>query len=203
MSKIPTKKHSKAELSRIKAQSAMQNDNSVANTYNKQLASKFTIILGYVLPLITIIWWAIKLQKTKNSSVEFEMSDFYIMTIPIVLALLLAAWIALKRVLSRHNSAFITILCILCCFPIASAINSSEFLKADLFSLVGKEYSVYKDPLIEAEEENSTSINTGMSDAERKELLEYEEKLKLENAEYLRNKAREDAIKEATEGLGS
>lgn len=206
MSKIPNKKHSKAELSRIKAQGAMQLQNSqVVNTYNKQLASKFTIVIGYTLPLLTIAWWILKKKQTENIGMSFEMLDFFIMVIPILLALLVALWIAIKRVLSRHNSAFISILCILCCFPIATAVNSSDLLKADLLSLMGKESIIEDVPLTDSEEgksDSETPVQGVMTDAERKELLEYERKLKKENEEFIRNKSREEALEKARKDLG-
>ena len=206
MSKIPNKKHSKAELSRIKAQGAMQLQNSqVVNTYNKQLASKFTIVIGYTLPLLTIAWWILKKKQTENIGMSFEMLDFFIMVIPILLALLVALWIAIKRVLSRHNSAFISILCILCCFPIATAVNSSDLLKADLLSLMGKESIIEDVPLTDSEEgksDSETPVQGVMTDAERKELLEYERKLKKENEEFIRNKSREEALEKAKQDLG-
>ena len=206
MSKIPNKKHSKAELSRIKAQGAMQLQNSqVVNTYNKQLASKFTIVIGYTLPLLTIAWWILKKKQTENIGMSFEMLDFFIMVIPILLALLVALWIAIKRVLSRHNSAFISILCILCCFPIATAVNSSDLLKADLLSLMGKESIIEDVPLTDFEEgksDSATPVQGVMTDEERKELLEYERKLKKENEEFIRNKSREEALEKAKQDLG-
>ena len=206
MSKIPNKKHSKAELSRIKAQGAMQLQNSqVVNTYNKQLASKFTIVIGYTLPLLTIAWWILKKKQTENIGMSFEMLDFFIMVIPILLALLVALWIAIKRVLSRHNSAFISILCILCCFPIAIAVNSSDLLKADLLSLIGKEPIIEDASLADSEEgdsDSATPVQGVMTDEERKELLEYERKLKKENEEFIRNKSREEALEKARKDLG-
>ena len=104
MSKIPEQKHSDKELSRLRAQSAMQASNSpIVETYNKKLAHKFTIIIGYILPLIAPFWVIVK-KISKDP--EYTMTDFWIMAIPIVIALIIALWIAIKRVLSRHNSAF-------------------------------------------------------------------------------------------------
>jgi len=65
MSKIPIKKHTREQLSRMKAQGAMQVNNSeIVNTYNKQLANKFTIVVGYLLPLITVVWSVVKKMRS-------------------------------------------------------------------------------------------------------------------------------------------
>lgn len=208
MSKIPDHKHSDQELSRLRAQSAMQASNSpIVETYNKKLANKFTIILGYALPLI-VPFWGIVSWMAKDS--ESTMTDFYIMAIPILFALLIALWIAIKRVLSRHNSAFILILSLFCSFPLFSMVNSSEYLKYELLSMIGKE-GLTADPLIvnDAESDLVTDSLVGgdtgsapdavkeideMTDEERKEALrQAEENLRRDRSEWLRDKAARDA----------
>ena len=206
MSKIPTKKHTGNELSRIKAQGAIQMNQNVAQHYTKQLANKFSITLGYLLPLLTITWWIITKARTETQLDGFLVRDIFIMVIPIFLALLIALWIAVKRVLSRHNAAFIFIVCLFCCFPVVTAINSNETLQANLLSLIGKEMPIVKDPLLEDEissESESNQISNGMSEAERKELIEYQKRLEIEYEDALREKATEETLKKRAQDLGS
>ncbi|MGJ8656664.1 MAG: hypothetical protein ACSHX6_09440 [Akkermansiaceae bacterium] len=198
MSKIPDHKHSDKELSRLRAQSAMQASNSpIVETYNKKLAHKFTIVVGYVLPLVAPFWLLVK-KIAKDT--DYGMSDFYIMAIPIILALMIALWIAIKRVLSRHNSAFILILSMLCGFAIISAVNSSSRLKYNLMSTVGKDAPL-PDPLLESEEEEVKDAGNKadvMTDADREELKAAEEEMR----EWLREKAqreKEDTAQKALE----
>jgi len=146
MSKIPDKKHNDKELSRLRAQSAMQASNSdIATIYTKKLASKPIVILGYILPLAAPL---VAVVKTMTKDKSYDMTDFYIMAIPIILALVIAIWIALMRVLSRHNSAFILIISLLCCFAIVSAVNSDRYLKNELKSMIGKGEPM-QDPLLD------------------------------------------------------
>jgi len=202
MSKIPNKKHSKEELSRIQRQGAMQvNQNATVQAYTKQLASKFTIFLGYSLPFITIVWWIIIKAKIETPLDGFQVRDIFIMVIPIALALSVALWIALKKALSRHNAAFICIFCLFCCFPIFTTINASEVLKADLLALVGKEMPIVADPLTEDSEPIVDPNSSGITEAERLELLEYKKQLELENKDKIRQRAHEKALKEAREDL--
>lgn len=191
MSKIPDHKHSDKELSRLRAQSAMQASNSpIVETYNKKLANKFTIFLGYALPLTAPFWAIVK----KMTDANYGMSDFYIMAIPILLALVVALWIALKRVLSRHNSAFILILSLLCSFAIISAVNSDKSLKYDLMSMVGKDAPL-PDPLSENTDEEITEVGnkTGvMTKADREALRQAEDEIRREQSEWLREKNQRD-----------
>jgi len=173
MSKIPEQKHSKRELSNLRAQSAMQTANSsMAETYNKKIAHKGVVVLGYILPLVAPVWLIVK--KVANNTF-YSIDDFYIMSIPIVLALILALWISLTRVLSRHNSAFICIISLLCCFAIVSAVNSDKNLKYELFSLIGKE-SPMPDPLLETDEESVNRSADVLTDEEREELRKWDER---------------------------
>lgn len=169
------------------------NSNQIAGAYNTQLASKFILALGYTLPLITIVWWVIKKAKGRENVIYFEMLDFWIMTVPLLLALVIALWIALRRSLSRHNAAFISMLCALCCFPVFTAVANSEYLKADLLALIGKEGAILHD--VEGEYSSSSSgsssvivDSTVMTDAKREELRMLEEELKREKEEFLRQK---------------
>ena len=87
MSKIPDHKHSDGELSRLRAQSAMQASNSpIVDAYNKKLAHKVTIFIGYALPLIAPFWYVVKKMK---KDIGYSMNDFYIMAVPIVIALII------------------------------------------------------------------------------------------------------------------
>ena len=203
MSKIPNQKHSKDELSRLRAQSAMQANNSpIVETYNKKLANKFVIVLGYLLPLVAPFW---AIAKSMKSDSFYSMNDFYIMLVPILLGLAIAGWIALKRVLSRHNSAFILILSLFCAFPIISAVNSHKELKYDLMTKIGKDVPM-EDPLLEDESLDDAEVGNNadtMTDEDRAALFEAEEEVRRAQREWLREKAeREAAVKalEATEG---
>ncbi len=137
---IPNHKHSERELSELRARSAMQSANSpIVATYNKKLASRFVVVLGYLLPLIAPAWY---ITKWLTQDDFYVMSDLYIMSIPLVLALMIALFIALFRSLSRHNAAFIMIISMLCCFPVGGVISSDDNLKSDLMAIVGKELPV-------------------------------------------------------------
>jgi len=183
MSNIPNQKHSDEELSDLRARSAMQAANSpIAETYNKKLAHKGIVILGYILPLIAPFWAVVKAMTKDNG---YTMSDFYIMVIPIILALIIALWVALKRVLSRHNSAFILIISLLCCFPIVNAVNSDKFLKYELMSLIGKDQPI-ADPLLGSDSESGSSAMEG--DKVRELLRQERERIRRENSESLRKK---------------
>ncbi len=195
MSKIPNKKHSDDELSDLRARSAMQSDNSpIVETYNKKIAHKGMVVLGYLLPLSAPLWATLKTMAKSN---RYQMSDFYIMAIPIILALILALWIALKRELSRHNSAFILMLSMFSCFAIADAVNKDKYLKDELMSLIGKGQPV-TDPLLDSESdsEGDDTKDVDVGDALRKA----EEELRRERREWeLENsKKGEDAVKSTT-----
>ena len=197
MSKIPEQKHSDKELSRLRAQSAMQASNSpIVETYNKKLAHKFTIFTGYLLPLIAPFWVMVK-KFSKDP--EYTMTDFWIMAIPIVIALIIALWIAIKRVLSRHNSAFILILSLLCSFAIISAVNSDKFLKYELMSMIGKDEPA-PDPLLKEDPEDiEVGNNSGnMTDEDREALRKAEADLLRSRSEWEREKRlREEQEKSA------
>jgi len=85
-------------------------------------------------------------------------------------------------------------------------VNSSEVLKADLLALIGKEIQLKKDPLLESDssgiQETSDLNSSGISEAERKELLEYKKRLEIEQADNLRKKENQDALNKAKEELG-
>lgn len=170
MSNIPEHRHSDKELSDLRARSAMQAASSpIVAAYNKKLASKGLVILGYALPLIAPIWLLLKkMTKDKN----YELSDFWIMVVPILAALSVALFIALKRVLSRHSAAFIVILSFLCGFAIVSAINNDKYLKYELMSLIGKDSP---SPVAEGSDELSANYGSdSLTDAEREQLIEYD-----------------------------
>ncbi len=184
MSKIPNQKHSDEELSNLRARSAMQSVNSpVAEIYNKKTANRGIVILGYILPMIAPLWAVVKTMTEDNN---YTMSDFYIMVIPIILALVIALWIALMRVLSRHNSAFILIISVLCCFAIVKAVNSDESLKYELMLLIGKEQPT-ADPLLDSDSDSGSSDIKGVDVSEllRQEL----DRIRIENSERQRNNA--------------
>lgn len=137
---IPSHKHSERELSELRARSAMQSANSsIVASYNKKLASKLVVVVGYILPLIAPAW---SITKRVTHDKHYVMTDLSIMVIPLVLALMIALFIALFRSLSRHNAAFILVISMLCCFPIGVAISSNKVLQADLLAIVGKELPV-------------------------------------------------------------
>lgn len=194
MSIIPDQKHSDDELSRLRAQSAMQAANSsIVETYNKKLANKGIVIFGYALPLIAPAWLMVK-KMTENT--VYSMNDFYIMAIPICLALVIALWIGLLRVLSRHNAAFILMLSLFCCFALVSAVNASKSLKYDLMSLVGKEGSM-SDPLLEPERESDeqvSNIGTSMTEEDHETLKKAREEYKKEREEWLKRKAEREKV---------
>ena len=191
MSKIPDHKHSDDELSRLRAQSAMQAANSpIVETYNKKLAHKGIVIFGYALPLVAPAWVMVK-KMTEDTI--YSMNDFYIMAIPICFALVIALWIGLLRVLSRHNAAFILMLSLFCCFALGTAVNSSKELKYDLMALIGKEGSM-SDPLLDQERESEEQANnsTTMTAEEHEALEKAKEEYKKEREEWLRRKAERD-----------
>jgi len=135
MSKIPSKKHTQEELANLRARSAMEVANgAIVETYQKQLASKFVVVLGYALPLIAPLWAL--LEKVSDSR-GCEMSDIFVMAVPILCAFALVIWIVLKRALSRHHAAFIAILCLFCSFPIVHAVNSVTHIKSELRAYLG------------------------------------------------------------------
>ena len=186
MPNIPNRKHSKDELSDLRARSAMQTANSpIAAVYNKKLANKVVVVIGYALPIIAPAWLLVK-ELTVGEG--YSLSDFYIMVIPIIIALILALWIAITRVLSRHNAAFILIISLFCCFPIVRAVNSDAYLKYDLMSLIGIEPTV-SDPLLDSDEDgNERNTSNTMTEAERETLRRAEEKLRKDRLEWeLRN----------------
>jgi hypothetical protein len=191
MSNIPKQKHSDEELSKLRARSAMQSSNSpIAAIYNKKLAHRGLVILGYALPLIAPILVTVKLMS-KDS--KYLMSDLYIMVIPIFLALLIALWIALKRVLSRHNAAFIFIISLFCCFPVVNAVNKDKDLRYKLLLLIRVEQSVPQpDPLLEQESETKDLDSDSVRELLRKE----EERILREN------RGRTLDSKDATDTLG-
>lgn len=140
MSYIPQRKHSNQELSELRVRSAMISSSSpIAEMYQKKIANKGLVILGYLLPLTAPSWATVKML---TKEVNYSMNDFYIMLIPIILALIVALWIALKCELSRHNAAFIFIISLVCCFPILNAVNTDKTLRYELVSLFGVEKSV-------------------------------------------------------------
>lgn len=195
MSNIPEHKHSDKELSDLRAQSAMQAANSpIAAIYNKKLAHKGIVILGYILPVIAPLWIFVK-NMSKDSG--YTMTDFYIMAIPIMLALVIALWIALKRVLSRHNSAFILILSLLCCFAIVSAVNSDKNLKYDLMSMIGKDAPM-PDPLLDGESPSESKSADYLTEEDREKLREYDRERKEFEAEQ---KAKSKPVDPAASGL--
>lgn len=174
MSNIPEHKHSDKELSDLRAQSAMQAANSpIAATYNKKLAHKGIVILGYALPFTAPLWSFIK-SMTKDE--VHTMSDFWIMAIPILIALVIALWIALRRVLSRHNSAFILIISLLCCFAIVSVVNSDKYLRHELMSIIGKDEPM-PDPFLDTEPAVNDSADS-LTEEEREQLKEWDSKRK-------------------------
>jgi len=177
MSKIPNKKHSDKELSQLRAQSAMQASNSpIVDTYNKKIASKITIGLGYSLPLVAPFW---SILKSMSENSNYQMLDIYIMAIPIILGIIIALWIAIKRVLSRHNAAFIFIIASLCCFSVVSAVNSNDFLKSNIIALTSQDGELLDE---ETSEEEETESDT-MTDEEREELKNALEELRRERQE--------------------
>ncbi|MFT5904883.1 MAG: hypothetical protein ACI9E1_000471 [Cryomorphaceae bacterium] len=183
MSKIPSQKHSNDELSDLRARSAMQSVNSpIAETYNKKLAHRGIVILGYALPMIAPLW---AIVKTMTKDTSYSMSDFYVMVIPVMLALVIALWIATLRVLSRHNSAFILIISVLCCFSIVTAVNSNKYLKYELMSLIGKGQSM-ADPLLDSESDSGSGDVKG--DDIRETLRKAEDELSRERREWEREK---------------
>lgn len=175
MSKIPQKKHSDKELSDLRARSAMQSANSpIVETYNKKLANRGIVILGYILPLTAPLWGFIK-AVTKDTT--YTIDDFYIMVIPIVLGLIIALWIALKRVLSRHNSAFILIISLFSCFAILHGVNTDKNFKYDLMSLIGQEPAMPEtDPLLDS------GTNDMDSEDVREQLRKERERIRRENS---------------------
>ncbi len=189
MSKIPHKKHAHDELSQMRAQGGIQvqNNNQIVDTYNKLRASKFLTVLGYALPFITIGWWIIKKAKAGRAD-YFEMLDFWIMTVPLVLALVIALWITVKHALSRHNAAFISIFCALCFFPVFTVVAGNDYLKEDLFALVGKEMPVASDPLLNSYETKDDLNSNFMTDEKREERKNLEEKLIRYKEEFIRKK---------------
>lgn len=177
---IPKRKHSDKELSELRARSAMQSSNSpIAALYQKKLANKGMVVLGYILPLTSPILGTVKLM---NKDANYSMGFFYAMAIPIVLAMIIALWIALRCVLSRHNAAFIFIISLFCCFPIVNAVNSDKDLQYELLSLIDKESA-----LPESESSLDAEASSGnMSAYEVRELLRLEEeRIQKENRERL------------------
>jgi hypothetical protein len=161
----------------------MQN-NVIAETYNKKLAHKGMVILGYALPLIAPFWAIVK-AMSRNSA--YTINDLFIMVIPVLLALMIALWIALKRVLSRHNSAFILIISLFCCFPIASGVASDKDLRYELMSMLGIEPAIPEtDPSLDSESEPGSSEMT--ADEVRERLRKEEERIRRENVERLRTR---------------
>ena len=187
MSNIPSKKHSDEELSDLRARSAMQAENSsIAVAYNKKSAHRGIVILGYVLPLVAPLWAVVKGMSEDSG---YTMSDFYIMVIPIILALIIALWIAFTRELSRHNSAFILIISMLCCFAIVNAVNSDKDLKYEMMSLIGKEQPL-PELLLDSggSEVKGDDIREQLRKAED-ELSRERRKWELENSKKLRDAA--------------
>ena len=184
MSNIPKHKHSDEELSKLRARSAMQSSTSpIAAIYNKRLAHRGFVILGYALPLIAPIWGTVKLM---NKDRDYLMNDFYIMTIPIVLALIVALWIALKRVLSRHNAAFIFIISMLCCFPVVNAVSSDKDLRYELMLLIGMEQSIPpSEPLLDTDSGEISQTQELSADEVRELLRKEEERIIRENRERI------------------
>jgi hypothetical protein len=183
MSNIPKQKHSNDELSDLRARSAMQVANSpIEEIYSKKLAHRAIVVLGYALPLIAPLWAIVNTMRRVSG---YTMGDFYIMTIPVILGLIIALWIALKCVLSRHNSAFILIISLFCCFPIVSAVNSDKYLKYELMSLIGLAQPD-NDPLLDSETDSGSS--DGNSDSVREQLKKERDRIRGENSKSFRSR---------------
>ncbi len=184
MSKIPNHKHSDEELSRLRARSAMQSNNSpIAFVYQKKLANRVIVILGYILPLTSPIWGTVKLM-TKDT--DYLLGDFYTMAIPVLLAMIISLFIALRYALSRHNAAFIFIISLLCCFPIVNAVSKDKELRYDLMLLIGMQPSFpINDPLLEMESTEESSSENLSPDEVRELLRREEERIQRENRERI------------------
>lgn len=142
MSQIPQRKHSKDELANLRAQKAMQMaGQQVVNPYDKKLASKPVIILGYLFALVAPLYLMIlKLQD----KILYEMSDLKIMSIGSVIAILIAVFIFVSRSLSRHHGSFIIIIAMISSFSMVHLVKSNAELKREIMVMFGQEVSPVK-----------------------------------------------------------
>lgn len=165
MSQIPQRKHSKEELADLRARKAMQMaGQEVVNPYEKKLAKKPVIILGYLCALAAPIYLLVLKMK---SAISYEMTDLKIMAGAAILAFLIAAFIFFTRSLSRHHASFITIIALISSFSMVYLVSNDQTLKREVMVMFGQEVSPQKseaDLIIEQslkDQTESINANTG------------------------------------------
>ena len=127
MSQIPQRKHSKKELGKIKARSAMQMPGqSTVNPYDKQLASRVLVIFGYLCAISAVIYLMFLKFQDK---LHHDMQDLNIMLIGAIVAFAIATYIFFFRSLSRHHASFIVIITLLSSFSMVYLVKSDASLK--------------------------------------------------------------------------
>lgn len=164
MSQIPERKRTKEEMSELRTRSAMQMASQpIVNPYDKKLARKPLIIVGYFFAVFAPLYLIfIKIQD----KFLYELFDLKIMLAGIILALLVALFIFLKRSLSRHHASFIVIVTLISSFSIVSLVNGDEQLKREVQLILGQDIQpmqseadrIFEESL-RSQTENSESVN--------------------------------------------
>ncbi len=142
MSQIPQRKHSNDELARLRAQKAMQMAGQpVVNPYDKKLAKKPLIIFGYLCALFAPLYLMLLKIKDKFS---YEMSDLKIMCLGLALCILIAAFIFIKRSLSRHHASFMIIIALISSFSMVYLVKNDSTLQRQVMVILGQDVAPEK-----------------------------------------------------------
>ena len=137
MSQIPQRKHSNEELANLRAQKAMQMaGQQVVNPYDKKLAKKPVIILGYLCALVAPFYLII--LKFKNEF-SYEMLDLKIMCFGTILCILIASFVFFTRSLSRHHASFMIIIALISSFSMIYIVKKDPLLKQNVMIMFGQE----------------------------------------------------------------
>ncbi len=136
---------------------------TMAPVYDKKLASKPLIIIGYLLALGAPAW--IILRKI-TAPLNYSMTDITVMAICLVVSILVALFIISTRSLSRHHGCFIVIFALLCSFSIVYVVNTDRDVYRETMAIFGKEIPADKEP------EFNSNVSPEMRELEKQIQLE-------------------------------